>query len=44
MDLMQLNGIIRRAINLVTGAHIHVDETMFEFAITSIIPGFKVYN
>ena len=43
MDLMQLNGIIRRAINLVTGAQIHVDETMFEFAVTSIIPGFKVY-
>ena len=42
MDLMQLNGIIRRAINLVTGAQIHVDETMFEFAVTSIIPGFKV--
>ena len=44
MDLMQLNGIIRRAINLVTGAQIHVDETMFEFAVTSIIPGFKVYS
>ena len=42
MDLMQLGGIIRRAINLVTGAQIHVDETMFEFAVTSIIPGFKV--
>ena len=26
MDLMQLNGIIRRAINLVTGAQIHVDD------------------
>jgi hypothetical protein len=42
MDLMQLNGIIRKAINLVTGAQIHVDESMFELAVTSIIPGFKV--
>lgn len=42
MDLMQLNGIIRKAINLVTGAQIRVDESMFELAVTSIIPGFKV--
>ena len=42
MDLMQLNGIIRKAINLVTGAQIRVDKSMFELAVTSIIPGFKV--
>ena len=42
MDLMQLNGIIRKAIILVTGAQIRVDESMLELAVTSIIPGFKV--
>ena len=42
MNLMQLNGIIRKAINLVTGAQLHVDETIFELAVTSVIPGFKV--
>jgi len=43
MDLMQLNGLIRKAINLVTGVQIHVSKDVFEFAVTSVIPGFKVY-
>ena len=42
MDLMQLNGLIRKAIHLVTGAQIRVTEDEFEFAVTSVIPGFKV--
>ncbi len=42
MDLMQLNGLIRKAIHLVTGAQIRVTEEEFEFAVTSVIPGFKV--
>ena len=42
MDLMQLHGLIRKAIHLVTGVQIHVTEEMFEFAVTSVIPGFKV--
>ncbi len=42
MDLMQLNGLIRKAIHLVTGAQIRVNEEEFEFAVTSVIPGFKV--
>ena len=43
MDLMQLNGLIRKAIHLVTGAQIRVTEEEFEFAVTSVIPGFKVF-
>lgn len=43
MDMMQLNGLIRKAIHLVTGAQIRVTEDEFEFAVTSVIPGFKVW-
>ncbi|BDA44299.1 hypothetical protein COCOBI_05-4830 [Coccomyxa sp. Obi] len=42
MDLMRLNGLIRRAINLVKGVDITITEDVFEMAITSIIPWFKV--
>ncbi len=42
MDLMRLNGLIRRAINLVKGVDVTITEDTFEMAITSIIPWFKV--
>lgn len=42
MDLMRLNGLIRRAINLVKGVDVAITEETFEMAITSIIPWFKV--
>lgn len=42
MDLMCLNGIIRKAINLVRGVEIAITDDTFEMAITSIIPWFKV--
>ncbi len=42
MDLMRLNGLLRRAIPLVKGIDIRVSEQAFEFAMTSVVPGFKV--
>lgn len=42
MDLMCLNGLIRKAINLVKGVDISITEDLFEMAVTSIIPWFKV--
>lgn len=42
MDLMRLNGLLRRAIALVKGIDIRVSQEAFEFAMTSVVPGFKV--
>lgn len=42
MDLMGLNGLIRKAINLVRGVEIAITDDMFEMAVISIIPWFKV--
>ncbi len=42
MDLMCLNGLIRRAIKLVKGVDVTITEDTFEMAVTSIIPWFKV--
>ncbi|KAK9915727.1 hypothetical protein WJX75_003301 [Coccomyxa subellipsoidea] len=42
MDLMGLNGLIRKAINLVRGVEIAITDDTFEMAIISVIPWFKV--
>jgi hypothetical protein len=42
MDLMCLNGVVRKAINLVKGLEISFTDETFHMAITSIIPWFKV--
>ena len=42
MNLMQLGGLIRRAVALVKGMDIRVSEDSFRFGITSVVPGFKV--
>ena len=44
MDLMGLNGLIRKAINLVRGVEISITDDTFKMAITSVIPWFKVPN
>jgi len=41
MCVMALNGLIRRAINLVKGVDIDITEESFEMAVTSVIPWFK---
>ena len=42
MDLMRLNGLIRKAISLVKGVDLTVSDDSFEMALTSIVPGFRV--
>lgn len=42
MDLMRLNGLIRRAVGLVKGLEIKLSDDSYEFAVTSYVPGFKV--
>lgn len=44
MDLMRLNGLIRRAVGLVKGLDIRLSDETYEFAVTSYVPGFKVLS
>jgi hypothetical protein len=42
MDLVQLNGVIRRAVSLVRGVEIRHTAADIEIAVFSVLPMFKV--
>ena len=42
LDLAEIGGILRKAIHLLKGCEISLDNGEFTFAVTSILPWFKV--
>ena len=44
LDMLEIGGLLRKAMCLLKGCEISFDNGEIRFAATSIVPGFKVRN